>query len=130
MKRMLVTFALAATAVAASAQGYPTKPITLIVPFAAGGPTDVVARAVGQAMTKTLGQAVIIENKLGAGGTLAAGHVAKAAPDGYTLLIHHNGMATAPALYRKLTFNPMTDFEYVTQAGPFRLFRVVGCAEG
>jgi tripartite-type tricarboxylate transporter receptor subunit TctC len=86
------------------------------VPFAAGGPTDVVARALGQAMSKTLGQSVVIENKLGAGGTLAANYVAKAAPDGYTILIHHNGMATAPALYRKLPFNPLTDFEYVTQA--------------
>jgi tripartite-type tricarboxylate transporter receptor subunit TctC len=85
------------------------------VPFAAGGPTDVVARALGQAMSKTLGQTVLIENKLGAGGTLAAAHVAKSAPDGYTLLIHHNGMSTAPALYRKLPFNPLTDFEYVTQ---------------
>jgi tripartite-type tricarboxylate transporter receptor subunit TctC len=85
------------------------------VPFAAGGPTDVVARALGQAMSRTLGQTVLIENKLGAGGTLAAAHVAKSAPDGYTLLIHHNGMSTAPALYRKLPFNPLTDFEYVTQ---------------
>ena len=108
--------ALAALAGAAAAQGaYPSRPVTLIVPFAAGGPTDVVARALGVAMMKTLGQTVIVENKLGAGGTLAAGFVAKAAPDGYTLLIHHNGMATAPALYRKLTFNPLTDFEYVSQ---------------
>ena len=114
------TFALAAAlsalAGAAAAQGaYPTRAVTLVVPFAAGGPTDVVARALGAAMTKTLGQTVIVETKLGAGGTLAAGYVAKAAPDGYTLLIHHNGMATAPALYRKLAFNPLTDFEYVSQ---------------
>jgi tripartite-type tricarboxylate transporter receptor subunit TctC len=97
-------------------QAYPNRSITLVVPFAAGGPTDVVARALGQSMSKTLGQTVVIENKLGAGGTLAANHVAKAAPDGYTILIHHNGMATAPALYRKLPFNPLTDFEYVSQA--------------
>ena len=108
--------ALAALAGGAAAQGaYPTRPITLIVPFAAGGPTDVVARSLGAAMAKTLGQTVIVENKLGAGGTLAAGFVARAAPDGYTLLIHHNGMATAPALYRKLAFNPLTDFEYISQ---------------
>ena len=99
----------------AIAQGYPTKPITLVVPFAAGGPTDVVARMLGAAMTKTLGQTVVIENKTGAGGTIAAAAVARAQPDGYTFLIHHNGMGTAPALYRKLTFNPLTDFEYVTQ---------------
>ncbi len=94
----------------------PTKPVTLVVPFAAGGPTDVVARALGAAMTKTLGQSVVVENKTGAGGTLASGYVAKAAPDGYTILIHHNGMATAPALYRKLPFNALEDFEYISQA--------------
>jgi len=66
-------------------------------------------------MTKTLGQTVVVENKTGAGGTLAPSYVAKAAPDGYTFLIHHNGMATAPALYRKLAYNPLTDFEYVGQ---------------
>ena len=99
----------------ASAQGYPNKAITLVVPFAAGGPTDVVARSLGAAMSKTLNQPIVIENKTGAGGTLAAGHVMRATPDGYTFLIHHNGMATAPALYRKLAYNPLTDFEYVSQ---------------
>lgn len=99
----------------ALAQAYPNKPITLIVPFAAGGPTDVVARLLSVNMSKTLGQTVVIENKLGAGGTIASAFTAKAAPDGYTFLIHHNGMATAPALYRKLPFNPLTDFEYVSQ---------------
>jgi tripartite-type tricarboxylate transporter receptor subunit TctC len=99
----------------AAAQGYPTRSITMVVPFAAGGPTDVVARTLGVSMTRTLGQAVVIENKLGAGGTIAANTVAKANPDGYTILIHHNGMATATALYRKLPYNPMTDFEYIGQ---------------
>jgi tripartite-type tricarboxylate transporter receptor subunit TctC len=99
----------------AAAQGYPTKPVTLVVPFAAGGPTDIVARTLAAAMTKSLGQTVLVENKAGAGGTLAPNYVAKAAPDGYTFLIHHNGMSTAPALYRKLAYNPMTDFEYVSQ---------------
>ena len=119
MNRIHAMFAIAALAVAATgagAQGYPNRSVTMVVPFAAGGPTDVVARALGQAMSRTLGQPVVIENKLGAGGTLAAGHVAKAAPDGYTILIHHNGMATAPALYRKLPFDPLTDFEYISQA--------------
>lgn len=102
-------------AASAGAQTYPTKPVTLVVPFAAGGPTDVVSRLLGNSMSKTLGQPVVIENKLGAGGTIAANHVAKAAPDGYTFLIHHNGMGTAPALYRKLPYNPLTDFEYVSQ---------------
>ena len=101
--------------VQAQTAAWPTRSITLVVPFAAGGPTDVVARTLGATMQKSLGQTVVIENKLGAGGTLAAGYVAKAAPDGYTFLIHHNGMATAPGLYRKLAYNPLTDFEYVSQ---------------
>jgi tripartite-type tricarboxylate transporter receptor subunit TctC len=95
----------------AYAQEYPTKVITMVVPFAAGGPTDTVARLLGVPMTKTLKQQVIVENVAGAGGTIAASRVAKEAPDGYTILIHHIGMATAPALYRKLPYNPMTDFE-------------------
>jgi len=111
----LASLATLAAAPAALAQGYPTKPITLVVPFAAGGPTDIVARTLAGVMGKSLGQTVVVENKVGAGGTLAAGHVARATPDGYTLLIHHNGMATAPALYRKLPYNPLTDFEYVSQ---------------
>ncbi len=97
------------------AQTYPSRTITLVVPFAAGGPTDVVARTLGAAMARTLGQTVVIENKVGAGGTIASTFVARAAPDGYTFLIHHNGMATAPSLYRKLNFNALTDFEYVSQ---------------
>ena len=95
---------------------WPTRPVSLVVPFAAGGPTDVVARSLANAMSKSLGQTVLVENKLGAGGTVASSFVARAQPDGYTFLIHHNGMATAPALYRKLSFNPLTDFEYVSQA--------------
>ncbi|MET0208276.1 MAG: tripartite tricarboxylate transporter substrate-binding protein [Burkholderiaceae bacterium] len=115
-KRPLLLAALSlAAASGAQAQTYPTRPISLVVPFAAGGPTDVVARTLGVVMSRSLGQSILIENRLGAGGTLAAGYVAKAAPDGYTFLIHHNGMATAPALYRKLAFNPMTDFSYVGQ---------------
>ena len=105
--------ALVGIAPSAGAQTYPTRAITMVVPFAAGGPTDVLARTVGMAMSKDLGQTVVIENRLGAGGTVAVSAVAKAKPDGYTLLIHHNGMATAPSLYRKLSFDPMTDFEYI-----------------
>jgi tripartite-type tricarboxylate transporter receptor subunit TctC len=99
----------------AGAQSYPTRAVALVVPFAAGGPTDIVARTLAAAMTRQLGQTVLVENKTGAGGTLAGAYVSKAAPDGYTFLIHHNGMSTAPALYRKMAFNPMTDFEYVGQ---------------
>jgi len=114
-RSVVTSMVLGLAATAAGAQDFPSRPITLVVPFAAGGPTDVVARAVGQVMAKQFGQTVVIENKLGAGGTLAAGLVAKAPPDGYTLFIHHNGMATAASLYRKLPYNPLTDFEYVGQ---------------
>lgn len=94
---------------------WPAKPITLVVPFNAGGPTDTVARSIAAAMTKSMGQTVLVENKNGAGGTIGAGFVKNAQPDGYTFLLHHNGMATAPSLYRKLPYNPLTDFEYITQ---------------
>ncbi len=104
-----------ATPLSAHAQAWPTKTITLIIPFAAGGPTDVMGRTLSVALTKALGQSVVVENKVGAGGTIAAGYVAKAAPDGYTFFLHHNGMASSTALYRKLAFNPLTDFEYVSQ---------------
>lgn len=107
---------LAATVAASfvgAATAFPTKPVTLVVPFAAGGPTDVVARTLAVSMSKTLGQSVVVENRPGAGGTVAAAYVKNAAPDGHTLLIHHNGMATAPALYRKLAYNPITDFEHI-----------------
>jgi tripartite-type tricarboxylate transporter receptor subunit TctC len=96
-----------------SAQEYPNKVITMIVPFTAGGPTDTVARLLGVPMTKTLKQQVIVENVGGAGGTIAANRVAKARPDGYTILIHPIGMSTAPALYRKLPYKPLEDFEHI-----------------
>jgi tripartite-type tricarboxylate transporter receptor subunit TctC len=102
---------LAFYALPVAAQNYPSKVITMIVPFAAGGPTDTVARLIAVPMSKTLKQQVIIENIGGAGGTIAAGRVAKSPPDGYTILIHHIGMSTAPALYRKLPYNSITDFE-------------------
>jgi putative tricarboxylic transport membrane protein len=93
------------------AQAYPTKVVTIIVPFSAGGPTDTVTRLLGQSMGKTLGQQVIVENVGGAGGTIGATRAAKAAPDGYTLLLHHIGMATSVTLYRKLPYKAIEDFE-------------------
>src|SRR5688572_19473200 len=111
--RSLVLVALLFATSAAWAQ-YPEKPVTIVVPFAAGGPTDKVARDLGEVLRKGLNnQTVVIENVGGAGGTLGAGKVAKAAPDGYTLLLHHIGMATSPALYRKLPYDTLTAFEYV-----------------
>ncbi|HEX9171808.1 MAG TPA: tripartite tricarboxylate transporter substrate binding protein BugD [Telluria sp.] len=95
----------------AHAQDYPTKTITMIVPFAAGGPTDTVARLVAQSMGTKLKQQIIVENVAGAGGTLGASRAAKAAPDGYTLFLHHIGQSTAPGLYRKLPYNAIDSFE-------------------
>jgi tripartite-type tricarboxylate transporter receptor subunit TctC len=94
---------------------WPTKSIALIVPFAAGGPTDTVARLISVPMGQALGQTVVVENVPGAGGTIASTKVARAAPDGYTMYIHHMGMATANALYDKLPYDPMTSFEYIGQ---------------
>lgn len=98
---------------AANAQDYPTKPITMIVPFSAGGPTDTVGRLIGRAMEVDLKQPVIVENVGGPGGTLGAGRVARATPDGYTILLHHIGQSTAPTLYRNLAYNPVDDFETI-----------------
>ena len=95
----------------AHAQTYPSKVITLIVPFSAGGPTDTVARVVAQVMSSDLKQQVVIENVGGAGGTVGAARVARATPDGYTIFLHHIGHSTAPALYRKLSYNALEDFE-------------------
>ena len=99
---------------ASAAAAYPEKPITLVVPFAAGGPTDKVARDLGEVLRKNLNnQTVVIDNVGGAGGTLGAAKVARANADGYTLLLHHIGMATSPALYRSLPYKTLDDFEYV-----------------
>ncbi len=107
--------ALGAATILAStafAQGYPERQITMVVPFSAGGPTDTVARLVAEKMSADLGQQIIIENVGGAGGTLGAGQVAVAEADGYTLLLHHIGMATSATLYRNLAYDPV-GFEYV-----------------
>jgi tripartite-type tricarboxylate transporter receptor subunit TctC len=92
---------------------YPDKPVTIVVPFAAGGPTDKVGRDLAEALRKPLNATLIIENVGGVGGTLGANKVAKAAPDGYTLLLHHIGIATAPALYRTLPYKTLEDFEFL-----------------
>lgn len=110
---------LAAAAVAAllaavptQAQQYPQRPITMIVPFAAGGPTDVLARVLGQHMSQTLGQSIVVEDVTGAGGTLGAAKAAKAAPDGYTLVMGNIGThAASMGLYKNLSYDPRTDFE-------------------
>jgi tripartite-type tricarboxylate transporter receptor subunit TctC len=108
----LAAMALAVLASGVCAQEYPNKSITLMVPYAPG-PTDTVARITAQSMQKPLGQTIIVENRPSAGGILAPELVKNAKPDGYTILIHHIGMATTPALYRQLRFNPLTDFDYI-----------------
>jgi tripartite-type tricarboxylate transporter receptor subunit TctC len=112
-KHITAALALAAAAGVAHAQSFPTKPITVIVPFAAGGPTDTLTRNLGIAWSKPLKVSMIVENVGGAGGNIGVLRGAKAPPDGYTLLVHHIGMATSPTLYRKLDYNPLTDFEYI-----------------
>ena len=114
MKKLAV--ALTATAAlfagAASAQNYPSRPVTVIVPFAAGGPTDVVARIVGEHMSKTLGQQLVIENVAGAGGTTGITRGAQSRPDGYTIMMGHMGThGAAPALYPNIKYDPTKDFE-------------------
>jgi len=118
MLKLLTSMAATAAAIAlissgALAQGYPERSITMVVPFAAGGPTDTVTRLIAETMSKDLGQQIIVENVGGAGGTLGASQVAKADPDGYTLLLHHIGMATSATLYRKLPYDTLNAFEYV-----------------
>ncbi len=119
LRQLVVLAAVAAGVLAtthASAQAFPgTKPVTFVVPFAAGGPTDRVARDLAEAMRKSMGGGAnfVVENVNGAGGTIGASKVAKASPDGYTLLLFHIGMAATPALYRKLSYKPLEDFEYL-----------------
>ncbi len=116
LKAMLGMTALAAVSLISrfrQCQTYPERTITMVVPFSAGGPTDTVARLVAESMSKDLGQQIIVENVGGAGGTLGAGRVAQADPDGYTVLLHHIGMATSATLYRKLAYDTLNAFEYV-----------------
>ncbi|WP_112663740.1 tripartite tricarboxylate transporter substrate-binding protein [Microvirga flavescens] len=114
MKKLAIALAagLGLAATGAQAQGaYPQRPITMIVPFAAGGPTDVVARIVGDHMSRTLGQQIVIENVAGAGGTTGITRAAQAQPDGYTIMMGHMGThGAAPALYPNLKYDPTKDF--------------------
>jgi tripartite-type tricarboxylate transporter receptor subunit TctC len=114
MKRIIVTVAaLVMVSSLATANTFPNKPITLIVPFSAGGPTDVVARNLAIAMSKNLNQTVIVENRASAGGIVGSEAVIRAPSDGYTLLIHNIGMSTLPSLSKNLRFDPRKDFSYI-----------------
>jgi tripartite-type tricarboxylate transporter receptor subunit TctC len=115
MKKLFALTALAVVVAGAHAQSFPgNKPVAIVVPFTAGGPTDRVARDLAEAMRKLIpGSNFVVENTAGAGGTIGANRVAKAAPDGHTLLLFHIGMAATPALYRKLSYKPLEDFEFL-----------------
>ncbi|MDD0811713.1 tripartite tricarboxylate transporter substrate-binding protein [Curvibacter sp. RS43] len=115
MKKLLTLAAMLSMAWNALATDYPLKdkPITLVVPFSAGGPTDRVARDLSEALRKQLGTSVVIENAAGAGSSIGSAKVARATPDGHTLLVNHIGMATMPALVRNLPFKVESDFEYL-----------------
>jgi len=115
LKTASLVAALAGTvllgATATQAQTYPTRPITMIVPFAAGGPTDALARSIAERVAREIGQPIVIDNAPGAGGTVGAAKAARATPDGYTMLVGHMGyMGAAPALYKKLAYDPTKDF--------------------
>src|SRR5437868_12410273 len=119
MKTLVLLFAVAvAASPAATAQDYPTKPITLVVPYAAGGGNDAMARVVADKMSKTLGQQVVVENRAGAGGSTATRAVARSAPDGYTLAIGGTGtLAVNPTLYQNVGYDPRKDFAPVGLIG-------------
>ena len=108
----------------AVAQTYPTKPIRVIVPFAAGGGTDILVRTLSQKLSENLGQQLLIDNRGGAGGAIGAELAAKAAPDGYTIMATTSGVVVVnPSLYKKLAYDPLKDFEYISIAavGPYVL---------
>ena len=120
MKRLRLVFLSAVGAIGlcsidALAQSYPSRPIRVVVPFAAGGAVDTIARIIGAKLQDSIGQPIIVEDRAGAGGTTGADVVAKAPPDGYTILMNTNGQAIAPALYRSLPFDTLKDFAPVTQ---------------
>ena len=123
-----LSLALAASAFAslALAQAFPTKPIRIIVPFGAGGIADITARTVAQSMSETLGQQVLVDNRPGAGGIVASEAVAKALPDGYTLLLMSNGTAVSAGLFKTLPFDPVRDFATVSTLGFFDIALVTG----
>jgi len=112
------------------AQAYPNKPIKFVVPFSAGSATDIVARTVAEAMGKTLGQTILIDNKLGAGGTIAAAQVAKSDPDGYTILVHSSGHALNPSIYPNLGYDTLKDLTGVTALAAIPNVLVVNPAKG
>ena len=123
--RLIAMLAMTMSAVVVFAQSYPSKPVRIMVPFPAGGPVDSLARVISPKLAEAFGQPVLVDNRPGAGGNLAADLVAKSAPDGHTILMTPNGLAISPVLYRKLPFDPARDFAAVTQIVNSRQILVV-----
>src|SRR5215216_314617 len=113
----MVAAALALCATLASGQGYPNKPVKVIVPFTAGSATDILARTIGQKLSELWGQPVVVENRAGAGGSIGAGVVAKSPPDGYTLMVHSSGHAVNASIYQTLPYDTVKDFVEVATLG-------------
>ena len=130
MKRLLTLCCLALAASGVLAQAYPAKPIKFIVPFSAGSATDIVARTVGEVMGKSMGQSIVIENRLGAGGTIAAAQVARSDADGYTVLVHSSGHALNPSLYPNPGYDTLKDLTGVTTLAAIPNVLVVNPAKG
>ena len=130
MKKIATLFATLLLAGAATAQGYPVKPIRFVVPFTAGSGTDIIARTVGDTISKSMGQPIIIDNKPGAGGTIGAAQVAKSEPDGYTILVHSSGHALNPAIYTNLSYDTLKDLTGVTPLAALPNVMVVSPARG
>jgi tripartite-type tricarboxylate transporter receptor subunit TctC len=132
--RSIFTAAVAAAALlafgGAAAQGYPSRPIHFVVPFTAGSGADIIARAIGDVMARDMGQSIIVDNRPGAGGTIAAAQVAKAEPDGYTVLIHSSGHALNPSLHLNLPYDTLKDLTGVTPLAALPNVMVVSPSRG
>ena len=125
MRKLILGLLLAFTASCVCAQTFPSRPIRLIVPFAAGGPIDLLSRTIATKLTETIGQSVVVENRAGAGGSLAAEHTARSAPDGHTIMLITVGTQTInPALFARVGYDPLKDFTYITTIGGYALVLV------
>ena len=130
MRRIFLACLLALSSCSALAQAYPSRPIKFLVPFSPGSGTDIIARTVGEAMSRNLGQPVVVENKPGAGGTIAAAQVARGEADGYTVLIHSSGHALNPAIYPNLPYDTLRDLTGITPLASMPNVLVVSPARG
>jgi tripartite-type tricarboxylate transporter receptor subunit TctC len=130
MSLLAVGSALAQATSTGSGQGYPSKPIKFLVPFTAGSGTDLIARSIADTMSKSMGQPIVIENKPGAGGTIAAGQVAKGEADGYTVLVHSSGHALNPAIYSTIGYDTLKDLTGITPLAALPNVLVVNPAKG